>query len=171
MRNIIIILCVCFAVVSCTTPPEADTSALDSGMEKFNKNKDIADKVFDLFIAKDLDGMLNLYSEDLIWSPANTSDSLSKAAFKEGMTGWMTEFEVFSFDERQYYPGVDDNYVPNGSVRVYGTWNGTHNSGAQTVTKYYCVLEFNDDGKIVTDLEWFDLGGVFDQIEMYNNSQ
>ena len=112
-----------------------------------------------------------MYSEDLIWSPANTNDSLSKAAFKEGMTGWMTEFEVFSFDERQYYPGVDDNYVPNGSVRVYGTWNGTHNSGAQTVTKYYCVLEFNDDGKIVTDLEWFDLGGVFDQIEMYNNSQ
>ena len=154
-----------FAVVSCTTPPQADTSALDSGMEKFNKNKDIADKVFDLFIAKDLDGMLNMYSDDLIWSPANTSDSLSKAAFKEGMTGWMTEFEVFSFDERQYYPGVDDNYVPNGSVRVYGTWNGTHNSGAKTVTKYYCVLEFNDDGKIVTDLEWFDLGGVFDQIE------
>ena len=154
-----------FAVVSCTTLPEADTSALDSGMEKFNKNKDIADKVFDLFIAKDLDGMLNMYSDDLIWSPANTNDSLSKAAFKEGMTGWMTEFEVFSFDERQYYPGVDDNYVPNGSVRVYGTWNGTHNSGAKTVTKYYCVLEFNDDGKIVTDLEWFDLGGVFDQIE------
>ena len=91
-----------FAVVSCTTPPQADTSALDSGMEKFNKNKDIADKVFDLFIAKDLDGMLSMYSDDLIWSPANTSDSLSKAAFKEGMTGWMTEFEVFSFDERQY---------------------------------------------------------------------
>ena len=154
-----------FAVVSCTTPPQADTSALDSGIEKFNKNKDIADKVFDLFIAKDLDGMLNMYSDDLIWSPANTSDSLSKAAFKEGMTGWMPEFEVFSFDDRQYYPGVDDNYVPNGSVRVYGTWNGTHNSGAKTVTKYYCVLEFNDDGKIVTDLEWFDLGGVFDQIE------
>jgi len=171
MRNVIIVLFMWFAVVSCTTPPQADTSALDSGMEKFNKNKDIADKVFDLFIAKDLDGMLNMYSDDLIWSPANTNDSLSKAAFKEGMTGWMTEFEVFSFDERQYYPGVDDNYVPNGSVRVYGTWNGTHNSGAQTVTKYYCVLEFNDDGKIVTDLEWFDLGGVFDQIEMYNNSQ
>ena len=165
MRNVIIVLFMWFAVVSCTTPPQADTSALDSGMEKFNKNKDIADKVFDLFIAKDLDGMLNMYSDDLIWSPANTSDSLSKAAFKEGMTGWMTEFEVFSFDERQYYPGVDDNYVPNGSVRVYGTWNGTHNSGAKTVTKYYCVLEFNDDGKIVTDLEWFDLGGVFDQIE------
>ena len=165
MRNVIIVLFMWFAVVSCTTPPQADTSALDSGMEKFNKNKDIADKVFDLFIAKDLDGMLNMYSDDLIWSPANTNDSLSKAAFKEGMTGWMTEFEVFSFDERQYYPGVDDSYVPNGSVRVYGTWNGTHNSGAQTVTKYYCVLEFNDDGKIVTDLEWFDLGGVFDQIE------
>ena len=170
MKYLVNLTFLLFILVSCNqnTP---DTSAFDKGLAMFEKNKAIADKTFNLFIAKDLDGMLNMYSDDLIWSPANTSDSLSKAAFKEGMTGWMTEFEVFSFDERQYYPGVDDNYVPNGSVRVYGTWNGTHNSGAQTVTKYYCVLEFNDDGKIVTDLEWFDLGGVFDQIEMYNNSQ
>ena len=65
----------------------------------------------------------------LIWSPANTTDSLSKDALREGMMGWMTEFEVFSFNERQYYPGVDDNFVPDGSVRTYGTWEGTHKSG------------------------------------------
>ncbi len=129
----------------------------------FNKNKEIADKTFDLFIAKDLEGMLNMYSDDLIWSPANTIDSLSKADFEQGMKGWMTEFEVFSFNDRQYYPGVGDNFVPNGSVRIYGTWVGTHNSGAQTVSKYYAVLEFNDEGKITADLEWFDVGGVSDQ--------
>jgi|TARA_B110000263_G_scaffold217893_1_gene204224 ketosteroid isomerase-like protein len=164
MKNLIIILVTVLFVTSCTPPPP-DTSSLDAGMEMFNKNKEIADKTFDLFIAKDLEGMLNMYSDELIWSPANTTDSLSKAAFEEGMKDWMTEFEVFSFDNRQYYPGVDDDFVPNGSVRIYGTWFGTHNSGAQTVSKYYAVLDFNDEGKIVTDLEWFDVGGVFDQVE------
>lgn len=164
MKNLIIILVTVMFITSCTPPP-LDTSALDTGMEMFNKNKEIADKTFDLFIAKDLEGMLNMYSDDLIWSPANTIDSLSKADFEQGMKGWMTEFEVFSFNDRQYYPGVGDNFVPNGSVRIYGTWVGTHNSGAQTVSKYYAVLEFNDEGKITADLEWFDVGGVSDQVE------
>ena len=111
----------------------------------FEKNKAIADKTFDLFIAKDLDGMMDMYADDVIWSPANTTDSLSKDALREGMTGWMTEFEVFSFNERQYYPGVDDNFVPDGSVRTYGTWEGTHKSGAKTVNKYYSVTQFNEE--------------------------
>ena len=101
----------------------------------------------------------------LIWSPANTTDSLSKDALREGMNGWMTEFEVFSFNERQYYPGVDDNFVPDGSVRTYGTWEGTHKSGAKTVNKYYSVTQYNEEGKIVAALEWFDVSGVFDQVE------
>ena len=33
------------------------------------------------------------------------------------------------------------------------------------VSKYYSVTQFNDDGKITTALEWFDVGGVFDQLE------
>mgnify|MGYP006159536983 CR=1 FL=1 len=164
MKNLIIILVTVMFATSCTPPPP-DTSALDAGMEMFNKNKAIADKTFNLFIAKDLDGMMDIYSDDVNWSPANTLDSLSKDALREGMTGWMTEFEVFSFNDRQYYPGVDENFVPDGSVRTYGTWVGTHNSGATTVSKYYSVTQYNDEGKIITALEWFDVGGVFDQVE------
>ena len=152
-----------FVIVSCNQT--SDTSAFDEGLAKFENNKALTDKTFDLFIAKDLDGMMDMYADDAIWSPANTLDSLSKEALREGMNGWMTEYEVFSFNDRQYYPGVDDNFVPNGSVRTYGTWVGTHNSGATTVSKYYSVTEFNDDGKITTALEWFDVGGVFDQLE------
>ena len=79
-------------------------SEFDAGMAMFEKNKAIADKTFNLFIAKDLDGMMDIYADDVNWSPANTLDSLSKDALRDGMTGWMTEFEVFSFNDRQYYP-------------------------------------------------------------------
>ena len=163
MKYIVNLALLLFVFVSCNQTN--DTSAFDEGLAKFEKNKAIADKTFNLFIAKDLDGMMDMHSEDLIWSLANTTDSLSKEAFREGMMGWMTEFDQFNFIDRQYYPGVDENFVPNGSVRTYGTWIGTHNSGKQTTTKYYSVLEFNDEGKITADLEWFDLGGVFDQLE------
>ena len=77
----------------------------------------------------------------------------------------MYKRQQFTFNDRQYYPGVDDNFVPNGSVRTYGTWIGTQITGKQTITKYYSVLEFNEEGKITADLEYFDLGGVWDQLE------
>ena len=103
-----------------------------------------------------------------IYSPANTNDTLTKADLREAMTGWMENFEVFTFDQRQYYPGVDENFIPDGSVRSYGVWNGTHISGAKTKSKYYSVTRFNDEGKVTTALEWFDVGGVFDQLEAQN---
>ena len=167
MKYFINLTLLLFVMVSCNQT--SDTSAFDEGLAKFENNKALTDKTFDLFIAKDLDGMMDMYADDAIWSPANTLDSLSKEALREGMTGWMTEFEVFSFNDRQYYPGVDDNFVPDGSVRTYGTWAGKHVSGAETVTKYYSVTQYNDDGKIVTALEWFDVGGVFDQVESQMN--
>ena len=168
MKKIVNYIILVLFISSCNTTVQ-DNSALDLGLSKFEKNKAIADKTFDLFINKDLDAMMDMYSDDVIWSPANTLDSLSKAELRGGMAGWMENFESFTFNDRQYYPGVDDNFVPDGSVRTYGTWIGKHVSGAETVTKYYSVTQYNDDGKIVTALEWFDVGGVFDQVESQMN--
>ena len=149
--------------LSCDQPAPAN-SDYDKGIAMFEKNKATANESFNLFIAKDLDGMMDMHSEGLIWSPASTTDSLSKDEFRAGMKEWMAEFD-FKFIDRQFYPGVDEDFVPNGSVRTYGTWLGTHKSGKETVTKYYSVLEFNEEGKITADLEYFDVGGVFDQLE------
>ena len=70
----------------------------------------------------------------------------------------MNDFELFTFNERQYYPGVDENFIPNGylnlsSVRTYGIWNGNHKSGAKTVSKYYSkYTEYDSEGKINLEL-------------------
>ena len=94
MKYLVNLIFLLFILVSCNQNAP-DTSAFDKGLAMFEKNKAITDKTFDLFIAKDLDGMMDMYADDAIWSPANTLDSLSKDALREGMTGWMTEFEVF----------------------------------------------------------------------------
>ena len=75
-------------------------------------------------------------------------------------------FENFSFDNRQYYPGVDENFIPDGGVRVYGVWNFTQKETGKPVSvKYYAVSQYNDEGQQTASLEWFDQGGAFDQLE------
>ena len=105
--------------------------------------------------------MMDMHSEDLIWSPASTTDTLSKEAFREGMMSWMSEFDQFTFNDRQYYPGVDDNFVPNGSVRTYGTWTGTNTaSGKDFEISMYHYFTFNDDGKIINAGDYGDATGL-----------
>ena len=164
----IINLFLIIALLSCSQQV-CDNSAYDAGMASFKKNKAIADEIFDLFIDKDIDGMLDMYAEDVIYSPAYTSDTLSKEDLRSAMIGWMESFEGFTFDQRQYYPGVDEDFIPDGSVRSYGEWNGIHSSGAKTKSKYYSVTRFNEEGKVTVGLEWFDVGGIFDQIEAQTN--
>lgn len=132
------------------------------GIEKFNTNKELLNKHFDLFEDGNLDEMMSAISEDLIWHSAN-GDTLSKSDYVQGMSGWHSEFENFKFTERQYYPGVDDSlYFPNGSVRVYGVWTYNHKATKMDfTTKYYGVAEFNDEGLQTADYEFFDVGGIF----------
>ncbi len=99
MKYLVNYILILILVSGCSQPVSETNSEFDAGMAMFEKNKAIADKTFDLFIAKDLDGMMDVYADDVNWSPANTLDSLSKDALREGMTGWMTEFEVFSFND------------------------------------------------------------------------
>ena len=64
MKYLVNLTFLLFILVSCNQNAP-DTSAFDKGLAMFEKNKAIADKTFDLFIAKDLDGMMDMHSEDL----------------------------------------------------------------------------------------------------------
>ena len=160
MKNLLFLIVIA-AIVSCQAPVD-NNSQLDG----FKTNQASADAAFNLFENGSLEEMGEMYADDMFWSPPNTTDSLSKDEWQNGMKEWHANFENFSFDERLYYPSVDDDFVPNGGVRVYGTWTSTHKAtGAAKKTKYYAVIEYNDEGKVSGTMEWFYLGGVFDQIE------
>ena len=139
--------------------------------DKRKTYEDLAEKAFPKSLIDEVNGdletFMNNYADDLVWSPPNTNDSLSMEAFAEGMKGWHADFENFKFKDRQYYPGVSDgDYIPDGGVRVYGTWHYNHKATGKVLeTKYYGVFQFNEEGKIAYDLEWFDLGGIFAQLE------
>ena len=96
MKNLLYIFTFITLFLSCNQPAPSN-SDYDKGIAMFEKNKVIANESFNLFIAKDLDGMMDMHSEDLIWSPASTNDSLSKDEFRAGMKEWMAEFDEFKF--------------------------------------------------------------------------
>ena len=51
------------------------------------------------------------------------------------------------------------------AIRVYGTWTATHTaSGKEIGVKYFALVFFNDDGKIVQWSDYFDVNGLAVQI-------
>ena len=62
------------------------------------------------------------------------------------MNEWMTEFDEFKFIDRQFYPGVDEDFIPNGSVRTYGIWNGKLNKSEQKLLSTIPVTEYDSEG-------------------------
>ena len=68
------------------------------------------------------------------------------------------------------YSEGETNTEPN-VMRVYGTWTSVHSAtGAKTGTKWYGVLNFNDDNKIATFSDWMDVNGIQVQIENFVNN-
>jgi hypothetical protein len=64
-----------------------------------------------------------------------------------------------------FLPGVDSTTLqPDGSVRFYGVWVGTHKSGQQTSSKFYGSYDLNKDNKITSGDEYFDVGGLLNAV-------
>jgi hypothetical protein len=71
-----------------------------------------------------------------------------------------------------YYSEVGESTSEPNGVRVYGTWTGTHTAtGAITYNKWYAVIAFNEDGKVVMFSDWMDVSGMQAQIEKHVAAQ
>ena len=165
MKKILFIFSI-FLFVACVTDDDKakinGANQFVSGIEKFEKNKELVEKGFDAFEAGNFEELFQMSTEDLIWNPPQ-ADSLSKDDYKAQTKGWHAEFENIRYVDRQYFPGVDDSlYLPNGSVRSYGTWKSNHKAtGMEFSTKYYSVHEFDENGLQTTIYEFFDRGDIF----------
>tara|TARA_X000000368_G_C22994862_1_gene696132 strand:- start:720 stop:1262 length:543 start_codon:yes stop_codon:yes gene_type:complete len=132
------------------------------GMVKYETNQKLYDKAFDLFCDNNLDEFEKNVSEDVLWHPPH-GDSLAKSDWSTTMKMWHENFENFKFTNRQYFPGVDEAFEPNGSVRVYGAWSFSHKETGMEFSnqKWYSVANFNDNGQQDEIWEYFDQSHSF----------
>ena len=66
--------------------------------------------------------------------------------------------------DRDFYPTVDSNFVPDGGVRIYATWTADLGDNAMDGIKAYEVFKFNNNNKIIEVDEYMDMTGMLNKI-------
>ena len=126
-------------------------------------------------------------ADSVKWSPPvwNGNIILSKDDMVNTAEQYFAEFDNLTFlpgdggiDSKgaywggSYYSEVGESTSEPSGVRVYGTWTGTHTAtGAITYNKWYAVIAFNEDGKVVMFSDWMDVSGMQAQIEKHVAAQ
>jgi hypothetical protein len=103
--------------------------------------------------------MASLAADNFIWSPpAVGMDSIPKDKWYAAMKEFMSTYNDITFTNPLWRKGVDSANNNDGSVRVYGLWNSKFASSGKTgLLKYYSSFEFNKEGKIVSQLEFYNM--------------
>jgi len=158
MKKLILSFLVTAFLVGCNeTPKEVQANPK---MNTFNKNVGTTKAFLNSFMEND---SLTFFSDkyigkDFMWSPpAVGMDSLPREQWEGAFKGFMANFDNKTLKNAQYYAALDEQNLPDGNVRVYGTWNSNFAStGKKSMLKWYAVFRYDDEGKIGHYMEWYD---------------
>lgn len=153
----LLVLAMTALILSCQPQTTATEDPGDDAMAKFEKNVETTKMSIEAFIAKDIDKMISYSSDDFRWSPPQYGmDSLSRDVWIQVVTGFMKDYNDITFENPLYFAGLGEDQKPSGDVRVYGTWKSTHvPTGKPVGMKWYAVYQFNEEGKVNAQLEWY----------------
>ena len=186
MKKLLLITLSAF-LFSCTPEVQEELNAVNNEAA-FNKNVRTFMDFTVAFGEEDIDRVVAFFADSALWSPPeyNSYEWLSRDELKGALSNYMK-----SFDGLKFTPGInlpEGNVVdgfwggsryrsdglentsslssasPN-NIRVYGTWSSVHTeSGKETFSKWYAIVNFNDNGKIVRFNDWFNVDGLQVQI-------
>lgn len=137
------------------------------------------------FYNEDIDLLMSVVADSVQWSPPNYNGNvlLGYDEFKAAGLGYFENFDEITFNPGEGLVGSDYAYWAGSLysqgetnstpevMRIYGTWSSIHSvTGAPVYNKWYGVLSFNEDNKIVSFSDWMDVNGMQVQIEQYIES-
>jgi hypothetical protein len=186
MKNKILSTFLIILALGCTPNVKEELNAVDNAAT-FKKNVDTFMKFSEHFNSEDMDDVMAMFADSVLWSPTNYNDYqwLEKEVMAQGFQNYFDNYDNITF-----IPGInlpDDNVVdgfwggsnfrsdgsesssqpsinPN-NIRVYGTWKSMHtDTGKETFSKWYAIINFNSAGKIVRFNDWFNVDGLEKQI-------
>jgi hypothetical protein len=124
-----------------------------------------------LFENEQLEEQMELFAEDAIYTPPTYGAmDMNKKELKELFQMYHLTFDEITYTPEVWLPGTDDNGKLDGSVRTYGTWNSKDSrTGKQTTPlRAYQFLNFNEEGKIIAQGDFFDATGLLTSIGLTN---
>jgi ketosteroid isomerase-like protein len=138
-------------------------SCSDSQHPDYERNLEITKQWFDVFVTEDHYATMDFYAENVEYQSAFYGGPImNKEELGEYLKGWQDNMENISWEAQNYLPGVDpETSLPNGSVRTYGHWSGTHSvSGKSFKGLWYHYLTFDENGKITQGGDFGDATGL-----------
>lgn len=158
MRKILLFFIASTFLLSCN---EAQKELpVNPKMDVFAENVATTKAFLSSFMEKDSATLFsNKYiGKDFIWSPpAVGMDSLPREQWENAVKGFMTNYDNLMLLNAQFFAALDEENLPDGNVRVYGTWNSIFaKTGKKSKLKWYSVIRFNEEGKIAHQMEWYD---------------
>jgi len=173
------------AVQKMMQEPETGIIVSDENKAKFEDQINTFRTFTKAFHDEDINQLMSVVADSIQWSPPeyNGGETVGYDGFKAVVSAYFENFDDITFNEAEGLIGSDNAYWsgslystgeintdPN-VMRVYGTWVCQHTeTGATVYNKWYAVLGFNDDGKIATFSDWFDVTGMQTQIEKFVES-
>lgn len=151
----IIFLCTIYTMVACSPTPD---------LSRYEANQVIAEKFLSTYVSPtDYDTFASMVADEIEHqSPMYGQGIVGKEAVFAQAKFYMGNFSEVTFNKAVWLPGVnEESLLPDGSVRVYGTWKGKSNATGKSfsVDSYHYFL-MNDEGKIIRSGDYFDATGM-----------
>lgn len=139
---------------------DADMKAL------YEKNLASLQKGISAFENKDIEGWAATVADSASWTSPTYGDSVhTKAHWKDALTFYTTNWDNLKLNNAIFLPGIDSaTQQMDGSVRYYGNWDAVHKSGVKTSVYFYGTYDFNNDNKVISGAEFFDVGGLMNAV-------
>jgi len=155
MRKIVMMLVATVIFMSCSNPNP-----------KYADNLATAKKFFALHGEENYEEQLKLISKDIQTEPPFYGAGMSNyEEFTSMVKGYQDAFDNIKYNARIWLPGTDSLGVFDGSVRTYGNWTGVHTvTGKELDLKGYWYFDFDDNGLISAQGDFFDAGGMVDAV-------
>ena len=154
MKKLLLLFSAAIIFVSCNSNPD------------YEKNLATAVSFFELHGVEDLDAQLELVSKEIeSESSRYGSEMVGYDQFVEMLKGYHDAFDNIKYTAQNWLPGTNEEGQLDGSVRTYGTWTGTNViTGKELDLRGYWYMNFDDQGKIVAQGDFFDFGGMFNAV-------
>ena len=180
-----LIMAVALTVWACgeQQDPEPEVSMEEKDAPDYNAFNDRVAMVrsfYEAHGAEDLEKQAAMLSDTMVWSPPsyNGNEWHGKEDLLAVLKNYHDEFDNIQWHEGIVTPDSTVNGYWSGSVypeewansagdnvRVYGTWTATHTeSGKDIGVKFFSLIGFNEDGKIISASDYFDANGIAAQI-------
>jgi hypothetical protein len=151
------------SLYACATQ-EAKTTSNDEAavIAEFKENSKVALALFQAFESNDTAVFSsNIADTAKIYGAKYGDTTFTKAQNTANLASLRKLFSVSKANDIMLYPGVDSvTYKIVPSVRAYVRWTDDALNGAKIEHKYYAVMEFNKDHKVVVIDEFFDVTGM-----------